>query len=277
MCCLLLAVILMAPLSLKDAKGEPVPEKPRGNLHVFDYAGLIDKSDETKIKSIASIIEQKTGAQVVIVTVNDLNGLNIEDYSLRILRDWGIGDKERNNGILLLANKENILKGSSGRIRIEVGYGLEGAINDGKAGAILDNFAISAFEEKQYSKGITDAFLAISAEVAEEYGLDLDSEELAELEDYRASRGSDSILREILEAIFVFVILIIIISRFTPKKGRRNYRRGPFDGPFGGGNFWGGGFGGGGSFGSFGGGSSGGFSGGSSFGGGSGGGGGASR
>lgn len=144
---------------------------------------------------------------------------------------------------------------------------MEGAINDGKAGAILDNFALPAFEVGEYSRGIKDTFMAVSSEVAKEYGLDLSGSDLSGLESYLVEEDDDLLL----DLIIALVIFIIIIYFSTRKRGsRRYYRRGPFNGPFGpfgGGGFHGGGFGGGG-FGGFGGGG---------FGGGRSGGGGASR
>lgn len=251
----------------QTALAETIPPKPQTNLYVFDYADLIESQDEQEMRKIAKALDDKTKAQIVVVTVNDLAKMEIEDYALNLFRNWGIGDKEKNNGVLILVNKESLLANQRGRIRIEVGYGLEGAINDGKAGAILDNFALPAFEVGEYSRGIKDTFMAVSSEVAKEYGLDLSGSDLSGLESYLVEEDDDLLL----DLIIALVIFIIIIYFSTRKRGsRRYYRRGPFNGPFGpfgGGGFHGGGFGGGG-FGGFGGGG---------FGGGRSGGGGASR
>jgi uncharacterized protein len=223
---------------------EPIPQKPHTNLYVFDYANLIESQDEQEIQKIAKVLDDKTKAQVVVVTVNDLSQMGIEEYALDLFRNWGIGDKEKNNGVLILVNKESLITNQRGRIRIEVGYGLEGAINDGKAGAILDNFALPAFETGEYSQGIKDTFMAVSAEVAKEYGLDLENDELSGLDNYSVS-DDGGIPSDIVFAILIFIV-IIILSR-TKRYGRRYYRRGPFNGPFGpfgGGGFPGGGFGG---------------------------------
>ncbi|MCG0275596.1 MAG: TPM domain-containing protein [Thermosediminibacteraceae bacterium] len=254
---------------LSDAYGaEPVPPRPSQLVYIYDYAGLVDEADEEKIREVAAAIDEKTGAQIVVVTVNDLAGRTIEDYALTLFRSWGIGDKEKNNGILILVNKENLLLGKSGRIRIEVGYGLEGAITDGRAGWILDNFALPAFEEGEFSRGITDTFMAVAAEVAQEYGLDLKQDELSELTGYveEVSLPYDLIFAII---VFIFISMILLSGTGGRPRRRRPYGGfGPFWGPFNSGGF-GGGFGGfGGGFGS---------GGGGSFGGGSSGGGGASR
>ena len=268
---LLLASLFFSIFSIlftQYAMAELIPPKPITNLYVFDYADLIESQDEQAMQQIAKAIDNKTKAQVVVVTVNDLSNMEIEEYALNLFRSWGIGDKAKNNGVLILVNKASLMANQRGRIRIEVGYGLEGAITDGKAGAILDSFALPAFEEGEYSKGIKDTFMAVSAEVAKEYGLDLEASDLSGLEDYVIEDESD-ILLDIIIAVFLLVLILILISRIG--KRRRHYWGGPF-GPFGGGGFSGGGLSGG-SFGGFGG---GGFSGGS-FGGGRSGGGGASR
>lgn len=252
---------------LQCVQAEPIPPKPHANLYVFDYAELIESQDEQEMQKIAKILDDKTKAQVIVVTVNGLSQMEIEEYALGLFRNWGIGDRQKNNGVLILINKESLLANQRGRIRIEVGYGLEGAINDGKAGAILDNFALPAFETGEYSRGIKDTFMAVASEVAKEYGLDLQDSDLSGLEQYLVDEDN-GLLFDVIIAIIIFIAIIIIA---TSKRGSRPYyRRGPFNGPFG--PFGGGGFGGG----SFGGGGFGGFSGGS-FGGGRSGGGGASR
>lgn len=151
-----------------------IPKKPVENLYIFDYADLIDSSDEEEMRALAKEIEDKSKAEIVVVTVESLGSYTIEEFANELFNSWGIGDKELNNGVLILVNKENLLSGKRGRIRIEVGYGLEGAIPDGKAGRILDEYAIPAFENKEYSKGIRDTFLAVASEVSKEYGLKIE-------------------------------------------------------------------------------------------------------
>ena len=264
---LIMSMIVLSLILINSniALAQSAPSKPDVNLYIFDYANLIDDSDEQEMRKIAKVLDDKTKAQIVVVTVNDLSQMELEDYALKLFRSWGIGDKQKNNGLLILVNKESLIKAQRGRIRIEVGYGLEGAINDGKAGAILDNFALPAFEKGEYSRGIKDTFLAASSEVAREYGLDIESEELSNLQDYSV-KDDDKVSLGKLLGIIIFIIIIFLLPR---KPRRRYYRRGPFNGPFFGPFGGGGGFGGGG-FGGFGGGSGG-------FGGGRSGGGGASR
>lgn len=260
-CTILVFAAVVFPFSAV-ASGTPLPPKPASITYVYDYGDIIDEVHENEIRQIAAAIDKETGAQIVVMSVNDLDNMALEEYSLKVLRDWGIGDKKLNNGVLILVNRHNLLEGRSGRIRIEIGYGLEGAINDAKAGRILDTYAIPAFESGEYSQGIRDTFLAVSTEVAKEYGIK--PEDLGISGDYSSGKESEISAGFIL-AIIIFVLIVIILTR--GRNNRRYYRgpfnsRGPFRGPFFGG--------------SGGAGSGGGFRGGG-FGGGSGGGGGASR
>ncbi|WP_241243531.1 TPM domain-containing protein [Caldicellulosiruptor changbaiensis] len=234
-----------------------IPQKPAENSYVFDYANLIDDSDEDQMRALAKKIEDSTSAEIVVVTVETLGNYTIEEYALNLFRKWGIGNKEKDNGVLILVNKENLLANKKGKIRIEVGYGLEGAIPDGKAGRILDTYAIPAFENKEYSRGIKDTFYAVASEVAKEYNLNLDELQGygdAQTIDNNSTAEDDSELKlPDAIAIIVFVIIFVFISLKSRRKGSWWYR-GPWDG-------FGGGFGGGssgGGFGGFGGGSSGG-------------------
>jgi len=273
----LAAVLAVAVLSLLfvsfAAAFAQIPKKPVENVYIFDYADLIDSSDEDEMRALAKEIEDKSKAEIVVVTVETLGSYTIEEYANELFNSWGIGDKELNNGVLILVNKENLLSGKRGRIRIEVGYGLEGAITDGKAGRILDEYAIPAFENKEYSKGIRDTFFAVASEVVKEYGLKIEG-----LSGYEVNESSDTTSTEVQVGdqgsnqetdipdfvIFVAVVLIIIFS-FIGRRRKRIYWWGhdPWDGDddhhhFGGFGGFGRGSGSSGGFGGFGGGSSGG-------------------
>jgi uncharacterized protein len=258
---LFLSIIIFASTWGCLVFAQSVPAKPAANTVVFDYASIVDKSDIQEMQKVGKTIEDKTKAQIVAVTVKDLSGMEIEDYAVKLFREWGIGDKAKNNGVLILVNEESLRKNQRGRIRIEVGYGLEGAINDGKAGAILDDYAMTAFDDRDFSKGIKDTFMAVASEVAKEYDLDLEKEGLSGLQNYSVGEGSEIPLWIM---IVIILIVFLLIRRGFKKGGNYRGRGGGFSGGFGGfGGFSGGsgrsgGFGGGFSGGGFGGGRSGG-------------------
>ncbi len=246
-------------------EGKPViPAAPAGETYVVDLAGLVDGEHAAVMRRIGAALDRASGAQVVVVTVPDLGGSAIEEYALTLFRQWGIGSKGKNNGVLLLVDRQGVMAQRPGKVRIEVGYGLEGAIPDGVAGRILDQQVLPAWSRQEYSLGIYQGYLALAELVAREYRLEL-SGDLADLAAYSGSRGST----DGLETMFIFILLILLVL-YTTRHRHRNYR-GPRGGGFGGG--FGGGYGGfGRGYGGFG-----GFSGGRGFGGGSSGGGGASR
>lgn len=142
-----------------------IPSAPASSLYVQDYAGVLSGETKVKINRLGGKIAAQSKAQVVVVTVNSLNGESIQDYALAVLREWQLGDKALNNGVLFLVDV------GGKQSRIEVGYGLEGALNDAKAGRIQDEYALPYFQRGDYDQGIWNAYKAVMREVSKEYGL----------------------------------------------------------------------------------------------------------
>lgn len=142
-----------------------LPPAPTSSIYIQDYAGILTAETKTKINKLGAKIAGQTKAQVVVVTLNSLNGESIQDYSLAMLRQWKFGDKGLNNGVLLL-----VVIGDR-QSRIEVGYGLEGALNDAKVGQIQDEYLIPYFERGDYDQGIWNSYKAVMRVVSVEYGV----------------------------------------------------------------------------------------------------------
>ncbi len=237
---------------------ENLPESPR--TYYYDELNLIDQETKDHLTKVNKELEQKTGSQVIYVSLKD-----IEDQPMQVgtdlLNKWKIGDKEKNNGVLILISQR---KGQDKKdISIITGYGIEGRLNDGKVGRIIDEFMLDYMRQGDFSKGIREGFNAIVSEIAEEYQVELNGD----YDEYSKDLEEDDELD--IRTLIIIFIFFIIFSRFFARKG--GFRNGGYGG-------FGGGFTGG--FGNFGGDSFGGFSGGSggfSGGGGSSGGGGASR
>ncbi len=226
---------------------------PTDRFFINDFANVMTSEDEERIYQAGVQLYDKTKAQVVAVTVPSLDGMDISDFGLQLGRQWGVGDREKNNGVVLLFALEER------QVRIEVGYGLEGALTDAKTGVLLDEYAIPYFQEDDFSTGMWNTYNALVNEVYIEYNLSPESG-YTPVED--PEKGASSLLFEVL---FVAVILAVVVglSRsgiFFFLGGPRGPRgRGGFSGRgFSGGGFSGGGFGGGfkGGGGSFGGGGS---------------------
>ncbi len=137
-------------------------------FYVNDTANIINAENEKYIIDINKKLYEKTGAQIVVVSVNNLEGKSIEDYATELFRDYGIGDKEKNNGVLFLVSVEDR------KTRIEVGYGLEGKLTDGKTGRILDQYVVPYFSDNNWNDGIKHGFDAILREICEEYSITID-------------------------------------------------------------------------------------------------------
>ena len=144
-----------------------VPHPPK-NGYVLDQTQSLSKEEIQTMNQMGLELEKKTKAQIAVLVVPTLDGEDVTDYANRVFRSWGIGQKEANSGILfLVALKDR-------QMRIEVGYGLEGAINDAKAGQILDEYASPAFKKGHIGQGIVTTYRVLVGEAAKEYGVSID-------------------------------------------------------------------------------------------------------
>jgi len=132
--------------------GQNFPE-PQG--FVNDFADLISSSPQAQLEEQLANFEKETTAEIAVVTVTSLDGYTVEDYAARLFEAWGIGKEDKDNGVLFLVAKEER------QVRIEVGYGLEPIITDGRAGGILDDYVIPEFKAGNYEKGIINGVIAI--------------------------------------------------------------------------------------------------------------------
>ena len=262
---LLLSVCLLVAPAL--IRAQDVPAKPNPPTRVNDFAHVMTADQVAALEHKLVAYNDSTSSDIVIVTVPDIGDATIEDYALKILRTWGVGDKKNNNGIVVLAD----IKGH--KITISVGYGLEGAIPDVTAKAIIDNEIVPNFKQggvDNYYRGFDQAADALTKAAAGEYKA---PEGYAERHQHSARGGN---------GIGIIVIIIIILVLIIRRRGGGGGGGGYFGGggflPFFLGTMVGRGLGGGGGWSGGGGGWSGGGGGGGGgdFGGGSGGGGGAS-
>ncbi len=245
---LIIAVTLLLTGTFAYGQDIKLPE-PTREFYVNDFAGLIDEEAENNIIKVNLNYENTVEKpQIVVATVPNLQGLDENKYAVELFEKWKIGNKEFNNGVLVLLSLEER------RVKIEVGYGLEGAITDSESGRILDE-SLDYLSEGDYSTGLESIFYRLAERVNEEYGYD--SDEIFGNVDVNISRESSSANAGALGKLILLIILIIIINGFGGG-GRRRRRRGIFippiihgPGSFGGGGFggFGGGGGGGGSFG----------------------------
>jgi uncharacterized protein len=236
---LLFAILLLLPGSLPAADTFP---EARG--YVSDFAEIIPAADEARLTAIITQLRQKTTAEIAVVTMPDIGGQSEEIYANELFQAWGIGARDKDNGILLF------LTLAERRFRIETGYGLEGILPDGRLGQIADEKIIPFFRQGRYGDGFTAGTVAIAQIIAQDAGVQLTLNGQPPTPPAGAQRSP---------RIPVFLIILLIFIIFGGRAGLVSWLlmgglpRG--GGGFGGG-FGGGGFGGG--FGGFGGGMSGG-------------------
>jgi uncharacterized protein len=161
---ILVFIAIATPLRAADLS---IPQ-PNRDFYVLDQANVLDQTTKQLIIQTSASLAQKTKAQIVVVTVNSLSGTAPEEYALSILRGWGIGDKTLNNGLLILVSPTDRVS------RIEVGYGLEGALPDAKTGQIQDEYMLPYFQKNDYNRGILNGYSALAKEVAKEYQVSLE-------------------------------------------------------------------------------------------------------
>lgn len=122
---------------------------------VNDYAGLLKPEVASRIESTLKGLEDRTGDQVVVLTIPSLEGEALEDYSVRVAQTWKLGQKGHDNGVLFLIARDDH------KMRIEVGYGLEPTLTDADSGRILRNIVRPAFREGDFNGGIEKGVDAI--------------------------------------------------------------------------------------------------------------------
>ena len=262
---LVVLACLIAPATSHAIQGSTAIPEPTG--YVNDRASVLSEARAAQLESFLEQVHAKTGAQFALLIVPDCAPDEPATYKVRVFEKWGIGDKERRDGLLLLVAMQER------RIEFETGYGLEGTLPDGMESRMVRDLAAPRFRAGDPGEGITALVLAASQRIAAEKGVTLtwDGSELTHNE------GGPRKVRLpfwVSLLIFMFVFFVLLPALAANSRGGRGGRGGWYSGGgMGGIGGWGGGFGGGGggfggggsSFGGFGGGSSGGGGGGGSW------------
>ena len=135
----------LAALIVSPAAAQEFPELTG---RVVDQANIIDEATEAGLEQKLAALEEQSQRQLVITTIPDLQGYDISDYGYQLGREWGIGEAERNDGALL------IVAPNDRKVRIEVGYGLEGIMTDAMSSLIIQNRILPAFRDGDMPRGI---------------------------------------------------------------------------------------------------------------------------
>ncbi|HOH08504.1 MAG TPA: TPM domain-containing protein [bacterium] len=238
---------------------------PQRRGAVNDFAEVIPAAEEAEIEALAIEVWDKAGVALVICTMPTIGDADYQSYANELYKAWGIGKQGEDKGLLIF-NVTDIRK-----IWIETGYGVEGFINDARAGDVYRQHLVPNFQQGNFGRGFLEAMQAFAGMVSEEYGITFDGTTIAPRRGGNADDGMEDL---IVFLVIGFIFLLIILSNHNRSgwgsggdwgsgPGRRSGSRGWDGSGWGssswGGGGWGGGFsGGGGGFGGFGGGGSGG-------------------
>lgn len=217
------------------------PDFPALSGRVVDNAGMLSTVTVRGVGELLAAHEQATSNQVVVVTLPDLQGYSIEEYGYQLGRHWGIGQADKNNGVLLIVSQRER------KLRIEVGYGLEGQLTDAIASNIINGVITPEFKAGRFDRGIVAGSQAIVQALGGEYQM----KEARRLSSRETSSGWKG---------FAFIIFFFVLPRLLGRRGffwwmlgsglasgsGRNRGRSFGGGGFGGFSGGGGGFGGGG-------------------------------
>ena len=211
----LLALLLLLPI---PAQAQSQPNFPKLTGRVVDDAHLLSAEQVAQLTQLSDDVEKASSRQLVVATIPDLQGYDIADYGYQLGRAWGIGQKEANNGILLIvAPKER-------KVRIEVGYGLEPIMTDGLSSTIINDTILPKFRDGDMAGGIVAGAQAIG----EQMKLPLEAAE-QRAQQQQAQKTTQTRHRSTgvpIGLIFWGIVLaFILIPMFA---GRRRGRRGPW-------------------------------------------------
>ena len=150
--------MLVLILILASQAGAATPQFPALSGRVVDEAGILSAATRSDLTEMLAQHERATGEQVVVVTLKSLQGYSIEDYGYQLGRYWGIGQKGKNTGALL------IVAPAEHKVRIEVGYGLEGTLTDAASSTIIEDTILPSFRTGDFNAGVvagTSALLTV--------------------------------------------------------------------------------------------------------------------
>lgn len=237
-----------------------LPNLNTSHYFVQDNANVLSERQIEELNKRGEHLEKGTGVELLLLTMESVGQEHRQDFALRALREYGVGKKGKDNGIVIFLNLDNNNEFNNRGIEVQVGYEIEAYLNDAKIGRIIDTVALEEFQEGNYGKGLENLYLALYDESLDAYGWDSESQEFKNETPKESSDEPNT--AEVIMGILFIMILIWLMSKGgggRPPRGRT--RRGLYPPIFTGGSRGSGssgGFGGGGGFGGFGGGTGGG-------------------
>jgi uncharacterized protein len=177
--------------------------KPDGDIYVQDLANILSKKQKKELIELGTYLEDQTGAQMTVLTVNTLNNQPVEDFAIQSFHEYGLESAEKNNGVLLLLSLEDR------KIKIEIGYGIEEILSDAKTGKILDSYALPYLVKDEIDLALMNTYKQLFNEVASGYQLN----KKAKTKGYEYGSTNNSPLWPIIISLFIFIGMIVLDFR----------------------------------------------------------------
>lgn len=215
---LILLIVLMIFSSFAALAGIPSPGK---DFYYYDEAGIMTTETKSMLYTNGENLKKACGAQVVVLVVNSLGGMKIEDYAYAVINEWGVGDKDEENGVVLVIDEKG------GEYRMTIGTGLERHMNSAKVQRLLDGYFQELFKEYKTDLAIRNLYKKLFEEISDIYklnvafvgGSDLPGEIMIYEED--AKEGGISVGNVILIAIILLIVISVIRSNMKKVSSAR--------------------------------------------------------
>lgn len=236
-----LSVLFLVMFAALSMQAQTIPDPMSPPRLVNDFAGIFDQGQKNDLEQILQAYDDTTSTQIYVVTVTDLQGYAPSDYATRLGEKWGIGQKGKDNGAVILIKPR--IGNERGQVFIATGYGLEATLNDGRVGRIIDNYMLPYFASGDYYTGTQAAIRAMIGYLSGEFTDDGNNDE--------APSAATIIINLLIVGFFIYIIYKTYKNGGKGSSGNRG-GGGTFfppiggGGRFGGGGSFGGGFGGGG-------------------------------
>ncbi|MBT9136232.1 MAG: hypothetical protein DDT34_01306 [Firmicutes bacterium] len=202
---LALALMMLFLVLLPSAAAGQVPARPPQLTFVNDYANLLSASQRDALTQVLQGIEQSTTAEMVVVTVPDLGGADAFSFSQQLFTEWGLGKRDKNNGLLILVSLRER------EFRFHTGYGLEGLLPDSYLGGLIRQYITPAFGEGRFYDGLALALLSadgIVPRLEREYNVKIDATGVA-----LPGTGEASLANMLGGATFFVIFLLLMMTR----------------------------------------------------------------
>ncbi len=201
-------VLLIFFVGLTFPAFSEIPDRPNPPRLVNDFAGILNSDESTRIEGTLEQFARETSTQIVIVAVSDLEGYDPADYAFRLGEKWGVGQKDKNNGVVILLKPKQ--GNSKGQVFIATGYGLEGVLPDAVVNStVIENEMMPYFRDNNnYYKGLQNGIKVIMDITRGEYTAE-------QYQEYYQGKNDG-----VIPGIFFFLFILFVFSLARRRRGR---------------------------------------------------------